>query len=157
MKIIKKYRALLIIALAAVAGIFFSFYRMYHDDIKALNRFMASYDSFERIISFHTDRGWSYALDKAGEAVIELQARASLRLSSLIRSEAELMDQAREVADLSRRELDSLRAVDALVRSRNPDQDEVAKEDELEKECSLLRGKRKAAYVRFRELAGLKD
>jgi hypothetical protein len=156
MKTAKPYKWLLILVPVVAAVVFLFFFRMYHDDIKALKGFMASYEYFDKVIDSYTAKGWFDALGKAGEAVIELQANASLRLSSLIKNDAELMDQAREVADLSRRELDSLKAYDAMPRSRNPGPDEVAKEDKLGKEYGVLRGNRKAAYARFRELAGIR-
>jgi len=156
MKIAKPYKWLLIFILVVAAVVCLFFFRMYHDDIKALRGFMASYESFDKAISLYVDKGWTDAQGKAGEALIELQARSSLRLSSLIKNDAKLMDQAREVADLSRRELDSLKAYDAVSKSQNPDPDEVAKNDELEKARDFLSGKRKASYDRFQELAGIR-
>jgi hypothetical protein len=153
--ILRGSRWWVILILLVSAGVFFFFFRMYQADIKALRNFMASYKRFDKAIDFYTDRArTSAALDYAGEAVIELEARASLRLSSLIRNDAELMGLAREVADLSRKELDSLWAFDTLTKSRNPSRDEVAKEEELDKEIGVLRGNRKAACARFRELVG---
>lgn len=47
---------------------------------------------------------------KAGDALIELNIKASARLSSLIKNDAELMSKALEIADLSGKELDHLGA-----------------------------------------------
>ena len=157
MKIAKPYRWLLSFILVVAAVVFLFFFRMYHDDIKALKSFMASYEYFDKAISFYADKGGTDALGKSGEAIIELQARSSLRLSSLIKNDAELMDQAREVADLSRRELEGLRAYDVLLRGQNADPNVVAKEDELKIECGVLRAKRRAAFARFQERAGTQD
>ena len=123
---------IIVLILAVPAGVLMCFYRMYHDDITALKRFMAAYDRFDRAVSLNGDSGRSEVSDKAGEAVIELQARASLRLSSLIKNDGELMKQAREAADLARRELESLG-----MEGR-----------------SLIHEKRIAAYDRFQELSG---
>lgn len=156
MTIAKPHKWLLIFILVVAAVVFLFFFRMYHDDIKALKGFMASYEHFDKAISSYTDRGGTDALGKAGEAVIELQAGAPLRLSSLIKNDAELMVQAREVADLSRRELDSLRAYDAVPKRQKPDPNEAAKEDKLHGEYRTFHDKRTAAFARFQELGGVR-
>ena len=46
-----KHKWLLIFVLAVAAGVFLFFYRMYHDDIKALRGFMASYERYDQAIS----------------------------------------------------------------------------------------------------------
>jgi hypothetical protein len=61
------------------------------------------------------------------------------------------MNQAVEVPDLSGRELDSLRVYKGSFKRKNADLDELAKE------YGNLNNKRKAAYVRFQKLAGIKD
>lgn len=155
MTIAKPHKWLLVFILV-VAAVVFLFFRMYHDDVEALKGFMASYEHFDKAISSYTDGGGTDALGKASEAVIELQTRASLRLSSLIKNDAELMVQAREVADLSRRELDRLRAYDAVPRRQKPDPNEAAKEDELHGEYRSLHEKRIAAFTRFHELGGVR-
>ncbi len=121
-----------VLILAVPAGVLFFFYRMYQDDITALKRFTASYDRFDRTISLNADSDRTEVPGEAGEAVIELQARASLRLSSLIKNDGELMKQAREVADLARRELEGF----GMEAPR------------------VLHEKRIVAYARFQELAG---
>ena len=151
MKIIKKYRALLIVVLAVAAGIFFLFYRMYHNDIKELTDFLASYEKFDKAISDFSMSKTDDLEGKPGDALIELNTKATFRLSSLIKNDAKLMDQALEVADLSRKELESLKAYKRAIQSKNADLDGLAKE------YGDLTSKRKAAYARFRELGGLKD
>src|SRR3989338_3984353 len=47
---------------------------------------------------------------KAGDALIELNTKASVRLSSLIKNGAEIMSKELEIADNSRKELDNLTA-----------------------------------------------
>ena len=132
MKIAKPTKRLLVSILVVSAVVFLFFFRMYRDDIKTITGFMASYEQFDKAVSFYADKGRPDGLGKANEALIELQARASLRLSSLIKNDGELMDQAREVADLSRRELEGLKMEDHR----------------------LLHEKRIAAYARFQELSG---
>ena len=155
MRIAKPYKWLFGIILLGAAAFFILFFRMYHDDIKALKGFMAAYETFDKAISSYADRGGIDALGQAGEAVIELQARASLRLSSLIRNDAQLMDQAREIADLSRRELDGLKAYAAALESRDLSPEEALKKDELAKEYGVLRGKRTEVFAHFKELGGV--
>jgi len=150
MGIIKRYNRLLIfiLILAALAGVFFFFFRMYHDDITALRGFMASYERFDNTISDLSKSGADDFESKAGHAVIDLNAKAFLRLSSLIKNDAELMDQAIEVADLARRELEALRVFRSEIQNKNADL------DGLSEESRILAGKRKAAYARFQELSG---
>jgi hypothetical protein len=151
MKIIKKYRALLIIALVVVAGIFFFFYRFYHNDVKALADFSVSYEKFDKAISDFSINKTDDLESKAGDTLIKLNAKATFRLSSLIKNDAKLMDQALEVADLSGKELESLRAYKRAIQSKNADLDGLAKE------YGDLTSNRKTAYARFQELSGLKD
>ncbi|HMA53282.1 MAG TPA: hypothetical protein VKT17_02410 [Acidobacteriota bacterium] len=153
MTMAKRYKWPLVIVLALAAIVCFFFFRMYHDDIKALKSFMAAYEHFDKAISDYADRSGLDAPAKGGEALIELQARASLRLSSLIGNDAELMDEAREIADLSRREMEGLKARDAGLKSLDPKLN-AAKGREPDKETEILREKRRAAYARFRELCG---
>ena len=79
----KRYKWPFVIVLALAAIVCFFFFRMYHDDIKALKGFMASYHSFNEAISSFAGRGGADALSRAGEAVMELQAKASQALAAL--------------------------------------------------------------------------
>ncbi len=148
-----KWPVILVLALAAVVCLFF--FRMYHDDIKALKGFIAAYEKFDQAVSDLSASASNGVDGKAGESLVVLNAKAPLRLSSLIKNDAELMDGAREIADLSRRELDGLKAQDALLKSRIPDPD-VVKRRELDKEVRVLREKRQAAFARFQELGGVR-
>jgi tRNA A37 N6-isopentenylltransferase MiaA len=151
MEIIKKYKAVLILVLVVIGSVFFFLYRMYHNDLKALTDFLASYEKFDKAISDFS-MGETNNLDsKAGDALIEINSKATHRLSSLIKNDAELMGRALEIADLSGKELESLRAHKRAVQSKNSNLDGLAKE------YGDIASKRKAAYARFRELAGLKD
>jgi hypothetical protein len=137
MKLGKPYKWLLVFVLVAAAVAILFFFRMYYGDLRALKGFMASYDRFDRSMSVVDDGGGTGALNQAGEALIELQTKASLRLSSLIKNDAALMAQAREIAELSGTEF------------------QVAKEDGLHEGFQTLHEKRLAAYARFRELGGV--
>ncbi len=148
MEIVKKYKWLLIVVLVLLAGVFF-FYRLYHNDVKALADFSVSYEKFDKAISYFSTGSTGDLESKAGDALAELNAKAVFRISSLIKNDAKLMDQAREVAALSAREFDSLKAYKAAIQSKNADSDRLAKE------YGDLTDKRKTAYARFQELAGL--
>jgi hypothetical protein len=65
------------------------------------------------------------------------------------------MDQAREIADLSRRELDGLKAYAAALESRDLSPEEALKKNELAKEYGVLRGKRTEVFAHFKELGGV--
>lgn len=156
MRIAKSAKWLLILSLVSAAVVCLFFVRMYSGDIKALKSFTASYADFDKAITSYADGGGDYALVKAGEASIELQTRSSLRLSSLIKNDAELMEQAREVAGLSRRELAGLKALGALPGDQNHDPDGLVKTDETEKERGILHDRRRAAYARFQELGAVR-
>jgi hypothetical protein len=143
METIKKYRVLLILALVLIVGVFFFFYRMYHNDIKALEGFVTSYEKFDKAISDFSIGKTDDLESKAGDAFRELNTKAAFRISSLIRNEKKLMDQALVVANLSGKELESLRAYKKAIQSKNVDLDGLAKE------YNDLASKRKAAYARF--------
>jgi hypothetical protein len=89
----------------------------------------------------------SHAASRGGYCKGSLNAKATFRLSSLIKNDAKLMDQALEVADLSGKELESLRAYKRAIQSKNADLDGLAKE------YGDLTSKRKNAFARFLELA----
>jgi hypothetical protein len=88
-----------------LAGVLLFFYRFYHNDVKALEDFLASYEKFDKAISDFFIIKTDDLERKAADAFIELDIKAALRLSSLIKNDAELMGQALEVANLSGREL----------------------------------------------------
>ncbi len=129
----------------------FFFYRLYRNDVRALEDFVASYEKFNKAITDFSISKPDDLESKAGDAVIELNGRAAVRISSLIKNDAELMNEELEIADLSGRELDSLRAYKRAVRSTNADLDGLAKE------YGDLTSKRKAAYARFKSLSDYKD
>ena len=145
-----KNRWLLILVLAVAAGVFLFFYVMYRDDIGALRSFMASYERFDKAVSDLSVGGADDPESNAGSAAADLASKASLRLSSLIKNDAGLMDQALEVADLARREIESLRAYRLGIKNENTDVDELAEASRA------LTDRRKEAYARFQELGGVR-
>ena len=98
MEIIKKYKLLLIIALIVIAGVFFFFYRFYHNDVKALRIFRLPTKNLIKPFQIFPLSKTDDLESKAGDALIELNTKAALRLSSLIKNDAELMSKALEVA-----------------------------------------------------------
>ena len=142
----KKYKVLLVLALVMIVGVFLFFSRMYHNDIKALEGFLASYETYDKAISDYSIGKTADLESKARDALIELNTKATFRLSSLIKNDAELMDQALEVADHSGKELESLRAYKRAIQSKSSDLDGLAKE------YGDLTSKRRAAYARFQGL-----
>ncbi|OGD21124.1 MAG: hypothetical protein A2W03_03885 [Candidatus Aminicenantes bacterium RBG_16_63_16] len=83
-------------------------------------------------------------------ALTELDAKASIRLSSLIKNDAELMNLTLEIARLSGKELAALKA------QKEAAADKTADLPKLAKESADLARQRQTAYARFRELAGLR-
>jgi hypothetical protein len=158
MEIIKKYKGGLVLALIVMVGVFSFFYRMHHNDVKALTEFLASYEKFNKAISDFSVPVFASNLDlnktndlesKAGDALIELNTKAAARLSSLTKNDAALMGKMLEIADFSGKELDNLRAYKRAIQSKNADLDRLAKE------YGGLTSKRKTTYARFQGLAPL--
>ena len=160
-KMMKKYSALIITALTAVGGIFFFFSRMGMNDAQVLADFPAAYKNYDHAIS-----DFSKALLtanpqsapepdvlklKVDEALVELNTKASVRVSSLTKNDGDLMRIMREIADLSAKEFNTLKAVQSALVDRKADADPLAKE------FADFTNQRQAAYARFRELAGRKE
>jgi hypothetical protein len=148
---INKHKWLIVLAIVAVAGGSYSYLHFYAKGINALLAFSASYERYDKAISeFFLSRTDDLGL-QAGEALRELQAKAHFRISSLIKNDGELMEQARQVAELARREHESLEATTRAL------QTQAAGLDSLVNEFGVLQEKRKAAFARFKELSGTKD
>jgi len=148
---IKRYKWPLILVLALLAGAFFVYDHFYQSGIRAVEGFSASYDHFDKAVSDLSANMTDDSESKARAALAELKAKAAFRLSSLIRNDGELMNQAHEVADISGREMASLEAYRRAIQNKN------ANLDELAREYGDLAGKRKAAFAHFRELGGSQD
>jgi hypothetical protein len=158
MEIIKKYKVVLVFALIVTVGVFFFFYRMHNNDIKALEGFVASYEKFAKAISdlsvhvlaSNPDLNKTDDLEsKAGDALIELNQNASARISSLTKNDGQFMSIMLEIANLSKRELENLSACKKAIQSKNADLNRLAKE------YGDLTSKRKTAYASFQGLAPL--
>lgn len=108
-----KIKWLLVIVIVVLASALF-FYRMYRHDISALEAFIAAYEKFDQA-------------PRVG-ALRELDAKANIKISSLIKHDRELMNTMREIADTATQEFN------------NPNN-------------GGLTIKRKAAYSRFQSFA----
>ncbi len=154
---LKKYRVLLVIPLILLAGIFFFFYRMGSNDAKVLADFSAAYKNYDQAISALSKSIFAAAPasddveQQANKAQVELKTKASARISSLTKNDGELMRVMLEIADLSRKELDT------AVEYKNAVGDQSADINQLASELSDLTSKRQSDYARFLELAGLRD
>ena len=146
MGIIKNYKWLLILVLLVLAGIFFLFYNFYRHDIKSLEDFLASYGRFDQAISDFSISKTSDTESKANEALVALNTKSAFRISSLIKNERKVMEQARVIADLSAKELESLKIYNTAIQSNDADL------DALIKDYSELTSKRKAVYEQFLQL-----
>jgi hypothetical protein len=159
MEIMKIYKALLVIALVSVIGICSLFYHFGHNDSKALTDFSIAYKNYDRAILdfsitvFASNPKGVPATDdlerNATGALVELNTKASARISSLTRNDAELMSITLEIAYLSGKELDTLKAYQRAVDDKDIDLDKLAKE------FGDLTIKRQTNFARFQELAGL--
>ena len=117
-------------------------FRFGRHDARALADFSASYQRFSDAISHLESSGPSDELERQAEdALAELDARASARVSSLTKHDAEIMAAFGEIGDLSQKELQTLkefkRAADSAA---------------LAQEFGDLKRRRAAAYDRFRAL-----
>lgn len=142
------YKWLLGLVLVVLAAGLLLFFRFNRHDIKSLEGFLASYDRYDKALLALAVSQTEDGEGQAAAALDELKAKAAFRLSSLIKNDAGLMSQAREVAELAGQELESLKAYRRAVRSKNVGADELAIGH------GVVREKRKAAYACFRELAG---
>jgi hypothetical protein len=153
---LKRYWALLVIPLVLCVGIFLLFYRMSSKDTKALDSFSAAYKNYDQAISDFSKSifaGTPTSDDieqKAEEAQAELSTKASARISSLTKNDGELMPVMLEIADLSRKELDTVAAYKSAVADQSGDISRLANE------LSDVANKRQEGYAHFLELAGLK-
>lgn len=145
---IKKYKWAIILFLGVSAAVFFFIDHFYYGSIRKLVAFSASYDTFDKAISDLSVSKGDDLESQAVAALTELKTKAAFRISSLIKNDGDLMNQARQVADLSGSELASLEAYLRAIQNRNANLDEMAGE------YSDLAGKRKAAFAHFRELCG---
>ena len=152
MKMVKKYKWLIILPIVVLAIVFSFFYYFHQKDVKTFADFFASYEKFDKAISDFSVGDTTDLESKAYSALIEFDAKAStFRISSLVENDAELMRKAPDIVDLSKTELDILKSYKKAVDDKNADSDILARE------FGDLTNKRQTAYAHFRQLAGLKD
>ena len=135
------------LVLVVIGGVFFFFYHMYHKDMKKLTDFVSSYEKFDQAISDFSISKTDDLEGKTSKALLELKTNATFRISSLIRNEGEAMKLALEIADLSEKEFDSLKAYKEAIQNKNDNLDRFSKQ------YDDLANNRKSAYARFQELA----
>ncbi len=145
----RSLRWTIVLVLAAAAAVLFFGLRMYRTDIKELKRFIAAYDRFDTAMAEVALRGQGDVTADVTRALSDLQTYAGMRLSSLIKNDAELMAQARTIADLAERELEVLRSYHRAARE--------GERQELASRWTLQNVQRKAAGARFKALAGVRD
>jgi hypothetical protein len=140
------------IVLAAVASLLLAAgagslgYRLYQSDLRKIEDFAASYRKFDRAMADYYSGKPNSGEDNASTVLGNLKAKSSFRISSLIRNDGKVMDQAQQVAILTGRELGALAAYKNALQSNG------AVKNELYKTYSEAEAKRKAAYAVFREL-----
>lgn len=154
----KKFLALLVVFLIGVAGVSFFFYHFGHNDTLALTEFSTAYQNYDRAysdlsaVAFTNSFEGSPAYDDleqtADQALEDLNLKASARISSLTRNDAEIMSLTRMIAELSGKELTALKAYHSAMADNDP---ELA---QLSSELEDLHARRQAAYARFQELSG---
>jgi glutaredoxin 2 len=154
----KKFLPLLVIALIGAIGIFFFFYYFGHNDDKALTEFSMAYQNYDRAFSdlsalsftnnFKSTPQYDDLEQIADQALDELTLKASARISSLTRRDAEIMSLFDEIADLSGKELVALKAYHHAMAEKDP---ALA---QLSTELQDINARRQAAYTCFQELSG---
>lgn len=138
----------LIVLLAGAAGIYFLVHRFYDRDIQALTDFMTAYTAYDQAMTAATK---SLQLSEdlkqtTAQAQADVQTRASIRISSFIKNEDEVMNTEQEIAELSTKEMDALLAYQESLARKSPDV-ELRK-----KELEDITRQRQAAYSHFQDL-----
>ena len=132
-------------------------YRLGSHDVKAVTELAASYGRFDISISdLSTDARTSNPDDrftaneaerKADEVLADLNAKAAARISSLTKNDGAMMNVARELSEVSTRELEALKAYRRAVREKNADSARTTFPSVAE-----FRNRRKSAFARWRDL-----
>ncbi len=154
----KKYILLLILSSIGLVGIALFFYYFGHHDSKALIDFSTAYENYDRAISDFSNSVFASQQDGspvtealeqiADQALAELNVKAAVRISSLTRHDAEIMNITQEIADISGRELAVIKKYLGAISSEDIDLKQLAIEWE---DLAVIR---KAAFARFQELDG---
>ena len=143
----------------ALAGVFIIINR-FNRDVEALTVFSASYEKFDKAISsfseslFTSNPADTSVTDdlerRSYSAFADLKTKASEKISSLVKHDADFMSTELDIADLSEKELDAL--TDYKIEMRNKRDHDL---ELLAKEFSDQKNKRKAVYGHFQELVEL--
>ncbi len=146
---------LIALSLVCISGIVFFFARMYQHDMQALTDFMASYQAYDQTIAaasapVFAANGNSTSAEseeelRAHAALSTLKTKSLVQISSLIKNEKEAMLTMQEIADLSDKEMSTLKAYRMAT-------GQEANRDSLEQTFHNLTKERQAAYAHFREL-----
>lgn len=146
---------LLVLSLVCIAGVVFLFARMYQRDMQSLTDFIASYQAYDLAIAAASapvfdanGKGPSEAGAEERQADMDLsdmKAKSSVRISSLIKNEKEAMRVMQEIADLSDKEMSTLKA----YRQANA---QDANRISLAQTFQDLTKERQAAFAHFEEL-----
>jgi hypothetical protein len=141
----------LIMLLAGAAGIYFLVHHFYDRDVQALNDFKSAYTAYDQAITAaaKTLQLSDDLKQTAGQALADMQARASVRISSFIKNDGELMNTEQEIAALSGKEMDALQMYQAALVKKSADI------EQRKKELDDLTSQRQAAYLHFQELGRL--
>lgn len=136
--------------LACAAAIVFFFASLFQRDMRVLNGFVDSYESYDQAMTAAFDaNGQNLPAPgteaQAQAALNDLQARASGSISSLVKNEKEAMRLMQQIAALAERELQALRA---YRQAASPD----ASRTLLAQTLQDLIEERRAAFAHFREL-----
>jgi hypothetical protein len=156
---IKKYGLLLglplVLVLACLALVIFFFARMYQHDMKSLTDFVASYQAYDKAAaaasaSILAENRESSSLTDAERrqleaALSDLKTKSSAQISSLIKNEDEAMRAMQEIANLSDKEVSTLKAyLDAAGQDAN--------RDGLEQAFHDLAEERQEVFTHFQKL-----
>ena len=146
---------ILALSLACIAGIIFFFVHMYQRDMQALTDFMASYQFYDQAVKAASEtvfatNGKSTPAAGEGErqadaALSNLKTQSSVRISSLIKNEKEAMRAMREIADLSDKEMSTLKAYRQAA-------GQDANHDTMAQAFHDLTKERQAAFAHFQKL-----
>lgn len=117
MENIKQYKFLLEVFIFIIAVVFLFFYNMYRHDVRILQNFVSAYESFDRYPSDDT--------------LIGLVTNANFKISSLIKNDKLLTDQAHTIGVLAGEEIQGMKNIG---------------------DYGYINKERKAAYARFQEL-----
>lgn len=158
---LRKYKALLVIAAIVVAGMCLIWVYFGVSDARATQDFTAAYKQYDQAVTSLSgslfaanfgETGTSNNIERqADEALADLTRKASVRISSLTKNDGEMMKSSLEIADLAAKE------IAALKEYRSALADGSADSGRFGTEFTDLQNQRKAAYHHYLDLAGVKE